>query len=155
MYGTKEQLVTEAFKDKDVLKTIEALVRTPKETSARNIAVDAFGYAFGKEATRIFRERVNFDPDNDLIYMVKVTKLGKERIYEESNIIDKIKNIACYEDYVKFIIGTVNNVYIVLDEFDIEREQPFMKVKIGYTGDKEIDKKISNIIRALSRKTLK
>lgn len=151
MKYSRYELVEKACEDMLVAKTIEAIMRTPMESSPRMMAVAAFEYQFGKVAAELFKENVGCECGEDVIFRVRMLDEGRTKLMETTGLNGKVVGIAKNEENFVFDIGTVEDTYISVGGFDIEDNETSIKINVNYTGDESVDKRIDRIIASLRR----
>ena len=73
------------------------------------------------------------------------------RLQTNSGLNGKVVGIAKNEENFVFDIGTVEDTYISVGGFDIEDNETSIKIKVNYTGEESVDKRIDRIIASLRR----
>ena len=96
------------------------------------------------------KENIGYEFEEGIEIRSRITFSGKCELKSTSGVGNKILTILCNDDNFKFNIGTEDDTWIILRDFEVDDEegtQLFMRV--FYKMDEEENKRIDQVIRIL------
>lgn len=151
MKTSKKELIEKIVKNPDVEKTVEAIVRTPSNSKAREIALKAFEFKFVQIGTNMFKDNIGCTYDDDILVEVKLSAAGWLELLNIQALTNDIFKVLLNEANISFEIGTKEDLYIAVNEFTVGEERTTLKISVYYTGDEKVDEKIDYIIQSLRK----
>ena len=153
MKYSKKQLIERTLQNPDVIKCIEAIVRTYPRSDQRDVVVDAFEFKFCQVATELFKENVGCENFGENVNLkARITFSGRQELLNTSGMNNKILTILCKPENLKFDIGPDDDTYIIIKEFEVEEKETSLSLSVYFTGDDEIDDFIIKIINSLRKR---
>ena len=142
------------LKNPDVIKCVEAIVRTVPRSDERDLVVDIFKYKFCQIATELFKQNIecNYFFEN-VNLKARITFSGEQELLKTTGMNNKILTLLCNPDNLKFDIGTDEETYIIIKEFDIEEKETYMSLAVFFTGDEKNDKFVIEILDCLRKRS--
>ena len=153
MKYSKKQLIEAALKDPDVIKCVEAIVRTAPRSDQRDVVADAFEFKFCQVATELFKDNVGCEKFGENVNLkARITFSGRQELFKTTAMNNKILTILCNADNLKFDIGPEDDTYIIIKEFDVEEKESSINLSVYFTGVEAIDNFIIKIIDSLRKR---
>jgi len=153
MKNSKKTIIEKTLENPDIIKCIEAIVRTKPRSNQRDVVVDAFEFKFCQVSTELFKENIGCDNLATNIHLkARFTFAGKQELLDTSAMNNKILTILCNDNNFKFSIGTAKDTYIIVKDFDVEGSEIFLNLSVYFTGDEKKDDLIIKIIDSLRKK---
>lgn len=150
MWVSKKKIIEMALSHPTIEKIVEGIVRTEKRSDYRELMVDAFKEFFTKTVTELMKENIGYEFDEDIVVKSRITFSGECALKDTTGMGTKILTLLCDDDNFKFSIGTGDDTWIILRDFEVDDEegtQLFMRV--FYKMDEEENKRIDEVLKIL------
>lgn len=149
MKYSKKTLIEKAMTHPDVAKTIEAIVRTHRDSRPRELAVVAFECMFEKVTSELMIENIGYDLGENIEVKGKLFSATWFKLMHTTGFGSKLLTILCNDDNFGITIAGGNDIYISLHNFTVEDDVICLSMKVRYTKDEEINKRTDEIIKIL------
>lgn len=153
MKCSKKKIIEMGLMHPSIMKIMEGIVRTPKKSDTRDVMVDAFKEFFTKIATELMKENIGYEFDEDIVVKSRITFSGECALKDTTGMGTKILSLLCDDDNFKFSIGTRDDSWIILRDFSVNDDDNMRGVelfmRVFYTDDEEVNKRIDQVIRIL------
>lgn len=130
-------------------KIVEGIVRTKRDSDMRNLMVETFETFFTKVSTELMIENIGYKFDEDITIRSRLSFSAWFKFMHTTGLNNKILTILCNEDVFKISIDIEGDTHIILREFSIEDDEVEILMRVFYSKDERINKKIDEVLEIL------
>lgn len=149
MKYSKKQIIEKTLADHNVAKLVEGIIRTERDSDMRNLMVETFEAFFTAVSTDLMIENIGYKFDEDIIIKSRLSFSAWFKLMHTTGLNNKILTILCYEDMFKICIDIEGDTHIIMREFSIEDDEVELLMRVFYSKDERINKKIDEVLSVL------
>ena len=157
MKVSKKKIIEMTLAHPTIKKIVEGIVRTEINSDYRDLMVDAFNEFFVRISTELMKENIGYEFDEDIEVKSRITFSGQIELCKTTGMGTKILTILCKDDNLKFDIGSKDNTWIIMRDFEVfDEEDTLSGVKLSmsvyYTEDEKVNERINHVLKVLGKK---